>query len=231
MQGHSRIPDPLLPQEFMSNKEHPIPTEINLHRKSRLLSIAFDDGSRFELPCEYLRVHSPAAEVKAMGQPVVGKEEVNIERIEPQGHYALRLVFDDGHDTGIYSWETLHELGADYEANWDRYLAQLQAIGHEREAAPAAGDGTLGLKVLYFSYLVQKLRQEAEQVRVPARVADVKGLLEWLRRKWLERGYLLADDRVRVTVNRQFAEPFTRLEDGDEIGIAPNSPNPPTPPK
>ncbi|OGT88162.1 MAG: hypothetical protein A2286_02935 [Gammaproteobacteria bacterium RIFOXYA12_FULL_61_12] len=214
----------------MNDKEHPIPTEINLHRKSRLLTIAFADGNRFELPCEYLRVNSPAAEVKAMGQPVVGKEEVNIESIEPQGHYAVRLVFDDGHDTGIYAWETLHELGLNYETNWNRYLEQLKAIGHERETALVAGDQPLELKVLYFSYLVQKLRKESEQVRVPPKVADIKGLLEWLRRKWLERGYLLADDRVRVTVNRQFAEPFTRLEDGDEIGITPNSPNPPPPP-
>ncbi|MBU0500666.1 MAG: DUF971 domain-containing protein [Gammaproteobacteria bacterium] len=215
----------------MNDKEHLIPTEINLHRKSRLLTVAFSDGRRFELPCEYLRVNSPAADVKALGHPVTGKETVNIESIEPQGHYALRLVFDDGHDTGIYAWETLYNLGVNQESNWNRYLDQLKAIGYERESIQATGDKPLELKILYFSYLVQKLFKESEQVRVPPKVADIKGLLEWLRRKWSERGYLLADDRVRVTVNRQFAEPFTRLEDGDEIGIAPNSPNPPPPPK
>lgn len=215
----------------MSDKEHPIPTEINLHRKSRLLSIAFSDGQRFELPCEYLRVNSPAAEVKAMGQPVTGKEEVNIERIEPQGHYAVRLVFDDGHDTGIYSWETLHELGANREANWERYLRQLQELGYERGATAGGQGTTLELKVLYFSYLVQRLHKESESVRAPATVTDVKSLLAWLRRKWQERGFLLADETVRVTVNRQFAEPFTRLESGDEVGITPNSPHPPAPPQ
>ena len=82
------------------------PTEINLHSKSRILSIAFDDGARFELPCEYLRVFSRAAEERLLDQPATGKEGVNIERIEPQGQYAIRIVFDDGHDTGIYSWDS-----------------------------------------------------------------------------------------------------------------------------
>ena len=109
------------------------PSEINLHRKSRILSIGFDDGKSFELPCEYLRVYSKAAEVRAMEQPVTGKEEVNIERIELQGHYAVRLVFDDGHDTGIYSWDTLYELGENKAQNWAAYRARLQEMGVERK--------------------------------------------------------------------------------------------------
>ncbi len=98
-----------------------IPTEINLHSKSRLLVIEFADGKRFELPCEYLRVFSRAKEVRTMEGPITGKEEVTITSIEPQGQYAVQLVFDDGHDTGIYSWETLYELGEMREENWQGY--------------------------------------------------------------------------------------------------------------
>ena len=86
-------------------------------------------------------------------------------------------------------------------------------------------------RLLYFAYLAQYLRKESEEVTLPAEVTDVTGLLAWLRRRERERGYLLADDKVRVTVNRQFTEPFTRLDDGDEIAIVPTSPTPPPPPK
>lgn len=115
----------------------PIPTELNLHRQSRVLEIAFDDGARFNLPCEYLRVFSPSAEVQGHGpgQEVlqIGKEEVNIDRIEPVGNYAVCLHFDDGHNTGIYSWDTLYRLGSEHEPNWQRYLAELNAAGHSRK--------------------------------------------------------------------------------------------------
>ncbi len=213
----------------MSHNEHPIPTEIKLHSKSRLLSIGFDDGCQFELPCEYLRVFSPAAEVKALGQPLTGKESVNIERIEPQGHYAIRLIFDDGHDTGIYAWETLYALGKNQEKNWTDYLKQLKTIGYQREIEESGEKRSL--HILYFAYLAQKLRREAEDIQVPAAIKDVQSLTQWLRNKWRDKGYLLADDRITLTVNRQFAEPFTKLESGDEIAITPNSPNPPPPPQ
>lgn len=114
----------------------PVPTEIKLHQKSRLLEVSFDDGSRFELPCEYLRVFSPSAEVRGHGpgQGVlqVGKEEVGITAVEPVGHYAVRLVFDDGHHTGLYAWNYLYELGRDYESNWKAYLDALEQAGHAR---------------------------------------------------------------------------------------------------
>lgn len=115
----------------------PRPTEINLHQKSHILEIAFDDGSRFELPCEYLRVYSPSAEVRGHGpgQEVLqlGKEDVNITQIEPVGVYAVQLHFDDGHNTGIYSWETLYELGAEKEKLWAAYLERLKEAGYERK--------------------------------------------------------------------------------------------------
>ena len=116
----------------------PIATEITYHRNARSLEVAFDDGRRFHLPAEYLRVYSPSAEVRGHGpgQEVLqtGKEGVGIDSIEPVGNYAVRLCFDDGHDTGIYSWELLHGLGVDRERNWRRYLERMEAAGHRRTA-------------------------------------------------------------------------------------------------
>ncbi len=109
------------------------PTLLKLRTQSRLLEVAFDDGARFELPFEYLRVYSPSAEVKGHGPGQetlqVGKQNVVVTRIEPVGHYAVRLVFDDGHDTGLYSWAYLHELGNDREKKWQRYLDRLAELG------------------------------------------------------------------------------------------------------
>ncbi|TDY03883.1 gamma-butyrobetaine hydroxylase-like domain-containing protein [Thiohalophilus thiocyanatoxydans] len=112
------------------------PTEINLHQASHVLEIAFDDGSRFELPTEYLRVYSPSAEVQGHGpgqdKLQIGKQDVNIERIEQVGHYAIQLFFDDNHDTGIYSWDTLYNLGKNYDELWQKYLDRLKEAGKER---------------------------------------------------------------------------------------------------
>ena len=210
----------------------PIPTEINLHRKSRLLNISFSDGKRFSLPCEYLRVHSHAAEVTSRSSPETSKETVNIDRIEPQGSYAIRIAFDDGHDTGIYSWETLYDLGVNQTAYWQAYLDRLAAAGYDRSGARLAGapDAERKIQVLYFNYLAKHLGRESEELTPPTGFETVEEMLAWLRRVKGERGYLLADDSVRVTVNKQFAEPFTRLDPGDEVGIVPNSPNPPPAP-
>jgi len=215
------------------NKEHPVPTEISLHRKSRLLKIAFSDGQSFLLPCEYLRVHSRAAEEVTRDAPVTGKEDVNIDSIEPQGSYALRIVFDDGHDTSIYSWETLYELGVNQERNWNAYLEGLAAAGYTRSGQKTGGDAAEErvITVLYFNYLANMMRRESEDVSPPDSVQDVQGLLQWLQRIKAERGYLLDPEHVRITVNKQFAEPFTRLTSGDEVAIVPNSPNPPAPPR
>ncbi|MDH5388692.1 MAG: DUF971 domain-containing protein [Gammaproteobacteria bacterium] len=113
------------------------PTDISLHQKSRILELTYDDGANYKLPCEYLRVYSPSAEVTGHGpgQEILqlNKEEVNITAIEPQGNYALKLVFDDKHDTGLYTWEYLHELGSKYEEKWQNYLDRLKEAGHERK--------------------------------------------------------------------------------------------------
>ena len=114
----------------------PWPTDIRVLRAERLLEIDFDDGSRFRLPAELLRVESPSAEVRGHGSGqkrlVSGKRGVNISGVEPVGNYAVRILFDDGHDTGLYSWSYLHELGRDQEAIWRRYLAALEAAGLSR---------------------------------------------------------------------------------------------------
>lgn len=111
----------------------PQPLEIKIRTASRLLDVSFDDGSRYELPFEYLRVFSPSAEVKGHGggEGVLqtGKRQVGIRGVEPIGNYAVRLLFDDGHDTGLYSWKLLHELGCNRQSNWARYLARCAAAG------------------------------------------------------------------------------------------------------
>lgn len=111
------------------------PTDIKLLQKSKKLVITFSTGETFELPCEYLRVYSQSAEVTghAPGQEVlqVGKQHVNIEAITPVGNYAIKLHFDDGHDTGLYSWDTLYDLGKHHDRYWQDYLNRLLAAGHK----------------------------------------------------------------------------------------------------
>ncbi len=120
----------------MSDKK-PRPVSINLKKKSRLLKIEFDDNSTFELSCELLRVFSPSAEVRGHGpgQEIlqIGKENVAIEDVEAVGNYAVKLIFDDGHDSGIYTWEFLHDLGSKQEEYWQRYLHALAHAGYDRK--------------------------------------------------------------------------------------------------
>jgi DUF971 family protein len=115
----------------------PTPTDIKLHQASHKLEIAFTDGARYELPFEFLRVYSPSAEVRGHGpgQEVLqtGKREVLINAAEPVGLYGINFFFSDGHDTGIYSWEYLHDLGDNQEALWAEYLKRMAAAGASRE--------------------------------------------------------------------------------------------------
>jgi DUF971 family protein len=126
------------------DRDTPTPTEIKVHQRSRIVEISFSDGARFELPFELLRVYSPSAEVRGHGpgQEVLqsGKREVDIVALEPVGAYAVQPKFSDGHDTGIYSWDYLYELGRHRDELWASYLARLEAAGASRdvEAGPAA---------------------------------------------------------------------------------------------
>lgn len=119
----------------------PSPTDIVLHTASRVLEIAFDDGARFRLPFEFLRVYSPSADVRGHGpgQETLqeGKRNVTIDELQPVGHYAIKPTFSDGHDSGIYAWDYLYELGTQQERLWGEYLQRLEAAGASRDTAAA----------------------------------------------------------------------------------------------
>jgi DUF971 family protein len=119
----------------------PRPTEIKLHQKSRVLEIEFADGKTFSLPCEFLRVYSPSAEVRGHGpgQEVLqtGKRNIEITAIEPVGTYAIQPRFSDGHDTGIYSWDLLYDYGLHHDEMWQHYLQRMEKAGASREPGPA----------------------------------------------------------------------------------------------
>ena len=118
------------------------PVDMSLHKKSRRFDISFDDGSSFSFPSEFLRVSSPSAEVTGhtpdQAQLQVGKRDVDVKLVEPTGRYALRFVFDDGHDSGIYSWDYLMDLGRRQEDLWNEYLDKLRAAGASRDPADPA---------------------------------------------------------------------------------------------
>ncbi len=118
-------------------RDTPIPSEIKLHQKSRLLEIAYDNGERYKLDFEYLRVYTPSAEARGHGPGQetlqTGKRNVDIERIEPVGTYAVRFVFSDGHDSGLYSWDLLYNLGKHHDELWQEYLKQIDAQGLSRD--------------------------------------------------------------------------------------------------
>jgi DUF971 family protein len=119
----------------------PQPSEIRLDRTKRLLKVTFDDGSLFELPSEYLRVYSRSAEVRGHGSGEgvlqTDKENVKITDVQSVGNYAVRLIFDDGHNTGLYTWDFLYELGSEKETKWQAYLARLRAAGYSH---PSQGE-------------------------------------------------------------------------------------------
>lgn len=119
------------------NESPPIPTEIKLHQQSKMLEVSFSDGAQFNFSCEFLRVYSPSAEVQGHGpgQEVLqlGKEEVNIDKLEPVGNYAVKPIFSDGHATGLFSWTLLYRMGLDQEEMWKDYLKKLQEAGYSRK--------------------------------------------------------------------------------------------------
>ena len=120
-----------------TDTKRPWPLEIKLKDKGRLFEITFDNSETFTLPAEFLRVESPSAEVKGHGPgqeiTVPGKRDVTITGVEPTGNYAVRLIYDDGHDTGLYSWDLLHRLGRDHDRLWQNYLERLKNEGLSRD--------------------------------------------------------------------------------------------------
>ena len=207
----------------MSATHHP--TDIRLHQKSRILEISFASGETFQLPCEYLRTHARSAEIETATTPVAGKSDVNISRIEQQGNYALRLYFDDGYDSGIFSWDTLFELGENYDDYWKAYLARLEKHGLKRHAGEKAESDVRKIKLRFFmKNLLEVTRHEDEELELPNNVEDVAALMELLARRgkgWKK--FFEEPGSLQVTVNKQFAETFTRLEHGDEVAFVPTS--------
>ena len=195
----------------------PIPEELKLDRQARELHVRFDDGSQFVLPCEYLRVFSPSAEAKtarARGDLITGKQSVNIENIEPYGAYAVRLHFSDGHNTGIYSWESLYQLGQDHEKNWQQYRLDLEQRGRS-----AQGDGERVVTILFSGTLAEELEMERVDLSLPGETNTVAELLFWMRQQGDDWHELIDPRRLTLAVNGQPAEPATRLNDGDEVSL------------
>jgi DUF971 family protein len=124
------------PSEPQEMESRPLPTDIQLHQKSRVLEIAYDDGARFLLPCEYLRVYSPSAAVRGHSPDTavlqVGKETVNVTDLQQIGSYALKIFFDDGHRSGLFDWQYLYKLGRAWQPLWQDYLSRLRDAGRER---------------------------------------------------------------------------------------------------
>ena len=208
-----------------------LPREIRLDRKRRILYIEFADDMGYALPFEYLRIFSPADDAglhlrhRGSGiDPLVGKEKVMIESIEPVGGYAVRLRFDDGHDTGVYSFDTLRRLGRDRDRNQAHYLDQLERTGHSRPRTwDSPEDDWVELKILYFAGVADALDRLSEEVFLPDGIHTVDALLEWLRERGDPWASVLRPDRVRISVNRRFSLLSTRVLDGDEIAITPST--------
>jgi DUF971 family protein/molybdopterin converting factor small subunit len=206
----------------MSDKH--TPTEIKLHQKSQLLEISFADGKNFKFSSEYLRTHAKSAEIEASDKPVFGKADIKLEKIEPQGNYALRLYFDDGYDSGIFAWDTFYELGSEYETNWKDYLNQLEKYKLKREPANKGAEGEANIRLMYFmTNMLKVTRKETEELALPGSIRDVEKLLKLLRMRGEGWDRMFADNAVQITVNKQFAELFTKLEDGDEVAFVPVS--------
>jgi len=199
------------------------PVEINLHKKSRLLEIKFDTGENFRLSCEYLRTHAKSAEVATSNIPIAGKIDVNIDSIEAQGTYGLRLFFNDGYDQGIFSWSTLYELGTNESQNWAHYLTELEKYKLDRGIAAQSNQGPAIITILYFMDKLVEFTQEEEKLELTDTINTVEQLLELLRSRGLRWKRAFAEDSIQFTVNKEFAELFTRLEHGDEIALIPKA--------
>ena len=193
-----------------------VPTQIKLHQKTRMLEVHFNDQTSYKLPCEYLRVFSPSAEVKAAknrGETIVGKEQVSIDGIEPVGQYAIRLVFDDGHDSGIYSWKTLKSLGENHTKNWQDYIKQL---ANQKTRIQQADDK---IRVLFFVGLVEEVGCENLELVLGDEIKTVEDLINQLRQRF--ESSLLQTELLTITVNKQFVRPSHLLHAGDEIALVP----------
>ena len=194
------------------------PTHIALHQQSRQLEIHFSDGEQYHLPCEYLRVFSPSAEVKAAknrGEIVRGKQQVNISAIEPMGSYAVRIIFDDGHDSGVYSWSTLKSLSEQFEQNWQQYQQQLSQL--------VIASSERCIRVLFFIGLVDLLQTDSLELVLDESLHNVSDVIDHLSKKGENWAQALDKQRLTITINKQFSPLTQALFDGDEVALVPKA--------
>lgn len=202
----------------------PILTDIRLHKKTRVLDVCFDDGKAYQLPCHYLRSYSPSAEVQAArnrGESILAPEDVNIDEIEPVGSYAVRLVFSDGHDSGVFSWSTLYQLGESLDENWPPKDVAIETESHTVVAPDTDVSKWIPLQLYYFGVLVDQIERDREEVKVPQRIQDVRALVDWLSERGVYWETALKKNQVKITVNRQFAGFDTPIKADDEVAFVP----------
>jgi DUF971 family protein/molybdopterin converting factor small subunit len=195
-----------------------VPDHIALHQQSRELEIHFSNGAKYHLPCEYLRVFSPSAEVKAAknrGEIIRGKQDVNISALEPVGSYAIRIIFDDGHDSGIYSWSTLKLLSENFDENWQQYQQQIQY------SADSLGERCI--RVLFFNRLVDLLGTESLELKLDDATENVSDVIDLLMQNGENWNQGLDKQKLTITVNKQFSPLDQQLFDGDEVALVPKS--------
>jgi DUF971 family protein/molybdopterin converting factor small subunit len=191
-----------------------MPTGIKLHKVSRYLEISYASGEKFNLPCEYLRAFSPAVDEKGsreMANKITVRKDVSISAINPVGSYAIQIVFDDGHETGIYSWARLYDMALNVKSDWeDRDKAASEKHKHEQ--------GERTITILYFAELENWLGLESETITLAEEVKTIDDLIPWLMTRRGEWEDALAGT-LKITVNRKFVGMADLIVDGDEIAL------------
>lgn len=188
-----------------------MPTGIKLHKVSRYLEISYASGEKFNLPFEYLRTFSPVADEKVsreIGGNISSKPDVNISAINPIGSYAIQIVFDDGHETGIYSWTRLYDMALNLQSDWE---------GRDKTISEKHQDERT-ITILYFAELENRLGLESETITLAEEVKTIDDLIPWLMTRRGEWEDALAGT-LKITVNRQFVGMADLIVDGDEIAL------------
>ena len=196
------------------NQPVQVPTGIKLHKGSRYLEVIYPNGDVYKLPCEYLRAFSPAAEEnisRTMGSAISRKKDVNISAINPVGSYALQIVFDDGHETGIYSWATLYDMSVNMKRDWE----DRDSVSEEDELED---EGERTITILYFAALAKRLELDNETITLPEDVVTISDLIPWLMTRGGEWKRALAGN-LKITVNRQFSDMSRKIHDDDEVAL------------
>ena len=193
------------------------PTGIRLHKKSRYLEIIYGNGDRYNLPFEYLWVFSPAADKKTnapSSQPGSEKKDVNISAITPLGSYALQIAFDDGQETGIYSWARLYDMAINLQRDWeDREIAASSDA-----TADDDNTGERTITILYYNALANRLGLDSETITLPKEIVTIGDLIPWLMTRRGEWGEALAE-KLKITVHRLAVGLQDRIRDDDEIAL------------